>query len=241
MKTKICSKCKIELPATAKYFYRRKRARDGLNSNCKKCSAKANKKWRRAHRDERSAYDKQWYEKNKEYRKEKARQYYRENKEHCKKRMKRYYQENKEYLKKDIKRWKKENPEYEKERSRKRRKENKQLRLSETISNAIRGSLKKGKGGRHWEDLVGYTLKEFRADFKSKFKPGMTWENHGHNGWHIDHIRPISSFNFESYNDPEFKECWALENLQPLWAEENLSKGSKWEESVEASKNKRSI
>jgi hypothetical protein len=53
----------------------------------------------------------------------------------------------------------------------------------------------------------------------------MTWENYGK--WHIDHKRPIASFNFTSYEDPEFKECWALNNLQPMWAKENMSKGNK--------------
>ena len=65
------------------------------------------------------------------------------------------------------------------------------------------------------------------SHIESQFKEGMSWKNHGIHGWHIDHIRPISSFNFESCNDPEFKECWALENLQPLWAKENLSKSNK--------------
>jgi len=46
--------------------------------------------------------------------------------------------------------------------------------------------------------------------------------------WHIDHIRPISAFSFTVPEDPEFKECWALNNLQPLWAFDNLSKGGKW-------------
>lgn len=83
-----------------------------------------------------------------------------------------------------------------------------------------------GKGGRTF-DLLGYTVEELMASLESKFKPGMSWENHG--AWHIDHKRPISSFNFGSANDPEFHECWSLENLQPLWAKENLSKGARYE------------
>ena len=55
----------------------------------------------------------------------------------------------------------------------------------------------------------------------------MSWDNYGRNGWEIDHIKPISSFNFNSYKDKEFKECWSLENLQPLWAEENIRKSNK--------------
>lgn len=65
------------------------------------------------------------------------------------------------------------------------------------------------------------------ASLEAKFKPGMSWENHG--AWHVDHKRPIASYNFSSVDDHEFKECWSLENLQPLWAKENLSKGARYE------------
>ena len=57
----------------------------------------------------------------------------------------------------------------------------------------------------------------------------MNWDNRSL--WHIDHKRPISSFNYETIEDEEFKECWSLGNLQPLWAEENRKKYNKldWE------------
>jgi hypothetical protein len=61
---------------------------------------------------------------------------------------------------------------------------------------------------------------------EKQFTEGMTWDNYGQ--WHVDHIRPMSSFNFTSLDDPEFKECWDLSNLQPLWETENLSKGSRY-------------
>ena len=56
----------------------------------------------------------------------------------------------------------------------------------------------------------------------------MTWDNYGK--WHIDHIYPISLFDKEkikNYNSQEFKDCWTLKNLQPLWAFENISKGNR--------------
>ncbi len=68
-------------------------------------------------------------------------------------------------------------------------------------------------------------MQDLIAHLESLFQPSMTWENYGK--WHIDHKRPIASFNFTSYEDPEFKECWALNNLQPMWAKENMSKGNK--------------
>jgi len=58
----------------------------------------------------------------------------------------------------------------------------------------------------------------------------MTWQNYGE--WHIDHIRPLCSFDFESTQDASFKKAWSLDNLQPLWAEDNLVKGGKWQQEV---------
>jgi hypothetical protein len=105
---------------------------------------------------------------------------------------------------------------------------NPMIRLSMCMSTAIRKSLKRkggSKHGYHWEDILGYTLQQLRERLESLFKEGMTWENYGE--WHVDHIRPVSGFHFISIDDPEFQQCWALENLQPLWAEENMRKGAK--------------
>ena len=51
----------------------------------------------------------------------------------------------------------------------------------------------------------------------------MNWENYGK--WHIDHIKPISKFDMT--DQEEQKKCFHWSNLQPLWAEENISKGDK--------------
>jgi hypothetical protein len=60
----------------------------------------------------------------------------------------------------------------------------------------------------------------------------MNWDNYGSGGWEIDHIRPVSSFRFESTDDPEFRDCYALSNLQPLWRKDNMRKGARWQETV---------
>lgn len=72
--------------------------------------------------------------------------------------------------------------------------------------------------------LLGYTNTEFAAHLEKLFKPGMSWENHGK--WHVDHIRPLSTFNL---SDPEeFLKANSLHNLQPLWKKKNLLKSDKW-------------
>jgi hypothetical protein len=70
----------------------------------------------------------------------------------------------------------------------------------------------------------GYIL-DLMAHLESKFKDGMSWQNMGQ--WHIDHIIPVSLWEFETYTDREFKQCWSLCNLQPLWALDNLKKYNK--------------
>lgn len=138
----------------------------------------------------------------------------------------------------DSRQWRKANPEKNREHSRRWQEANPdyirqwrvqpQQKLSGAISNGMRRALKSGKDGKHWESLVGYTLEDLMAHLESQFTKGMTWDNFG--AWHVDHRRPISHFNFESPDDPEFLECWSLWNLQPLWAFDNLSKNNKCDE-----------
>jgi hypothetical protein len=74
-------------------------------------------------------------------------------------------------------------------------------------------------------NMVGYSAEQLKEHLEKQFKEGMNWENYGE--WHIDHIKPISSFVFETCDDEEFKKCWSLENLQPMWGIENIKKGNR--------------
>lgn len=100
-------------------------------------------------------------------------------------------------------------------------------RVENTLRVGIHRSLGDAKSGRHWEDLVGYTISELTAHLESLFSPGMSWENYGREGWEVDHKIPRSVFNYKTPDDIDFKRCWALENLQPLWASDNRSKSAK--------------
>lgn len=72
--------------------------------------------------------------------------------------------------------------------------------------------------------LLGYTPRELAAHLEARWLPGMSWENYGRGGWHVDHIRPVSSFPV----DTAVAEISALANLQPLWEIDNLRKGRKF-------------
>ena len=90
-------------------------------------------------------------------------------------------------------------------------------RLSNRMAAGVKRLLRGQKNGRPWETLVGYTIDDLRSHLEKLFEPGMTWENYGKNGWHVDHIRPMTAFVFVSYKDPEFRLCWSLDNLMPRW------------------------
>jgi len=112
------------------------------------------------------------------------------------------------------------------ENIRKRRNEPKN-RIKHRILSAIRRGLEDGKSGKTITEIFyPEYIPDLIAHLESQFKLGMSWQNM--DKWHIDHKKPLSKFNFTSYEDKEFKECWALENLQPLWAEENLKKYNKY-------------
>ena len=74
-------------------------------------------------------------------------------------------------------------------------------------------------------DLLGCQPEFLISYIEKQFKEGMTWDNYGRRGWHIDHILPCASFDL---SDPEQqKKCFHYTNLQPLWAEDNLRKSDK--------------
>ena len=92
---------------------------------------------------------------------------------------------------------------------------------------SLRHALKGMKKNAPTFTLLGYTPTELVLHLESQFTDGMSWERIDE--IHIDHIRPVASFNYTTTDCEDFKKCWALENLQPMWAKDNLSKGSKWE------------
>lgn len=100
-------------------------------------------------------------------------------------------------------------------------------RLSNNIRGNMHHALKAKKAGRKWEDLVGYTLQDLINHIEPLLDKIMTWDNYG-TEWHIDHITPKSWFKYTSTNDPQFKACWALNNLQPKLRLDNIRKGNRF-------------
>jgi len=191
-------------------FYPDKRGKNGLRPRCKLCV-------------------KQWYKDNIEKCRESNRRAYR--KSDPNKRCERgriWYKNNLKRIRELNHRWNEKNPEKRKaiyRKANKKRNSTPRGQLNRNMSSAILKALRGNKNGRPWESLVGYTISQLKTHLEKRFKDGMTWENYGK--WHLDHIIPITAFNFEKIEDIDFKRCWALKNLQPLWEKENISKSNK--------------
>lgn len=107
------------------------------------------------------------------------------------------------------------------------------------LKNRIRilmyATLRKTKNGRKWQNLVGYSIKDLRRHIEKNFKEGMTWEKFMAGEIHIDHIVPVSAFNYKSPEDFDFKRCWALKNLRPMWAADNRKKHARFDKAFQPS------
>lgn len=101
------------------------------------------------------------------------------------------------------------------------------FRLRRRLSRAMRRCLISGKGGRTLKSMLGYSLDDLLARLNDTMPTGYDWEDFSNGTLHIDHIRPLSSFSFESPDDPQFHACWALSNLQLLPAMENWKKNDR--------------
>lgn len=199
--SKYCKRC----DTTKNYegFYKNKRKKDGLQGYCKLCMKKENQINYQKHKeswDKRSReYNKT--DRNKKYRREWAMKKYHTNTEYRKKCIKNAVKYDRMKLDTD--------PTY---------------KLIHNMRGRLRSALK-GYGDKYETTmkLVGCTSIKLRGYIESKFTEGMTWENYG--TWHIDHIQPCCSFDLTK--EEEQKICFHYSNLQPLWAKDNLQKGSK--------------
>lgn len=216
---KQCTKCKgIKLIHN---FCKNKNTKDKINSICRLCQKEYDKQPHILKK--KNNYAKAYYQKNKEKRKLYTKEYERKNKEKIAKRKRDYFLNNKE-----------ERNKYLRDYRKRRRAKDICFKINENFSRSIRQALQGLKNGYHWESLVDYTLDDLINHLESLWEPWMNWNNYGvykvnePKRWQIDHIIPKSWFNYTSPEDPEFKECWALSNLQPKEGKANITKRNKF-------------
>lgn len=212
---KICSSCKEWKDLSS--FYRCDTHPDGLQYACKDCQ-KASTRERHAQNPEKRAEQYQnWLSQNAERKRLKRAEYNRANAAKNAAYMVEYRKKNREKYNASMVR---------------QRRENIALRITNNLQCRIWSALNrptaKGIKAARTMELIGCSLEALRLHLESKFLPGMTWENHGKKGWHIDHERPCASFDL---TDPaQQRACFHFTNLQPLWWMDNHKKGSRFTE-----------
>lgn len=235
--SRVCTKCGAEKPLTAEHFVRKsagfasrrkpcmrqdKRAAWAVNANAINAARRAARddETRRAERERyRSNPGRKrrsvaaWRAANPEKRAEIDRKHYRKFRERKRKQAAEWAARNPDRKRENLRNWHRE-----------RRKASPAYRVRAALSAYLYFCLRGGKSGRRVEELLGYTVDDLRSHLERQFAKGMTWHNYGE--WHIDHIIPVSSFDFRSADDSAVRQCWALANLRPLWAEDNIRKGN---------------
>jgi len=209
MKKKVCTKCRIK--KLINEFNKTKAREDGLSTRCKKCL---------------SEYHKKYYEQNRQKILNAVETYKANNREKVLAGKRREYRKHKDKYLFDSANWQKKN----RKKSNaikykykiKKRKEDPTYRIVDNLRSRIRAVLKGNNKSQQSMELIGCSKQELEAHLENQFTEGMTWENYGYYGWHIDHIKPCASFDL---SDPEQQKlCFHYSNLQPLWAKDNYKK-----------------
>lgn len=255
--TKLCIKCNKIKNQEDDFPYRKdsnkyhnicKQCKREVSSHYRIANPDKNKEWKLNNSDKTKIHNNNYYKKNKEkllarnfkYRennREKMLNYHKEYYKTHKANINAYVEANRERIKLRVKKYgQTRRANVSEEGKIKRRLYSKEYykklmlsvkyRIDKSMSVQIRQSLRGNKNGRIWESLVGYSLKELMDYLESLFNTKMNWSNYGFY-WEIDHIIPKSLFNYNNYEAEEFKECWALSNLQPLNKQTNREKGNR--------------
>lgn len=225
---KKCKKCGEEKEANTIFFRPAKRYKDGLFSWCRTCSSEYEREHYKKNHNKIINRKRESRQNNVERYREYVRKYRRSNTELVKSRNRlcrqKRYKNNSDKINLQNRLRRKNNPDKFRLYDLKQR-STPMGRINDSISSSIRRMLKGNKAGHKWTSLLGYDSIQLVKHLEKQFTEGMTWENYGK--WHIDHIIPVSVFNFSSPEHIDFKRCWALKNLRPLWAKENLQKRAK--------------
>lgn len=208
------------------------------SSICRGCISIYNKQYRSKNVDKIKKL-KSIYEEN---HKEKIDQYYKTYNDTHKEKRKQYYNS----AKNEVKEYQKKNRssiiKKRNERERRKRKTDLSFVLRKDISSRILSVIKSHGGSKNRKsiiDYLSYSIQELKEHLEKQFEPWMTWKNHGkYNAkvwgdndqatwtWQIDHIIPQSKLPYSSMQDDNFKKCWALSNLRPLSAKQNIIDGT---------------
>lgn len=236
METTSEDKKKADLKAYKKKYYQehkeiiKERTKKYRTENVNKIKT-TNQLYRKTNKEKIRNSRKNYRTKNKEKIKIRNIKYYKENVDKIKADKKSYYSKNIELFRNKNKKYREKNAEsirlQHKNYERCKAKTDPLFRMMKSLRTRHRLALKSQGATKDItsKELFGASKEEVWKHLESQFKEGMTRENHGFKGWHIDHIKPMSSFDLS--NPEQLKECCHYTNLQPLWWWENLKKSDK--------------
>lgn len=197
---KTCSTCKEQRAFIE--FAKRSCAKDGLHYICKTCC-------------------KMDYQIRKEKLKETKAKWYLKNKQRVIEKTKAWNAAHKEQHDRNTKAWNALRKKEVNQKKRERYANDLNFKLADILRSRVAKGVKRGSAIRQ----LGCSIEEFKTYLESKFQLGMNWTNWSRDGWHIDHVKPLNSFDL---TDPQqFSAAVHYTNLQPLWAKDNFKKGSK--------------
>ena len=196
---KPCSKCKKQ--KDLKEYTKYSKSWDGLRTTCNECLHE----YRMNNKERMTEYNKKYWKETKDIQTKTHKEWKGKNKEHVR-----------EYMREYKRTWEKE-----------QRETNPVFKITKNLRSRLYSALR--TQGTHKDvktfELIGCTPDFLKGYLEAKFLSGMTWDNYGTHGWHIDHIRPCVSFDLTDTDQQN--ECFHYSNLQPLWAADNISKGGK--------------
>jgi len=211
---RVCRICGNTYPLTTNYFLYRK-DNGKFRHECKSCNNSKHGEYYKTHKEPLSVCNKKWRQ---------------GNKDKVNAASKRYRDTHKQERYDTCMNWQHNNPDKVREFGRRSTRKKRTItkgKLDHRIEVSMRQSLNGTKSRKQWQLLVGYTLDELKQHIEKQFTEGMSWGEFNKGNIHIDHIIPIKAFNFKSADDMDFRRCWALSNLQPLWKRDNLTKQAK--------------
>jgi hypothetical protein len=250
MRTKICRTCNEELTidlyhkpniGSCKECTNKKQKEDRLKNLEKRREGNRISYYKK--REENLARVKSYSEKNKESKAEYDKLYRKQNKEKIAEYKKQYATENAEQIAERMRIYREENAEklatekseYSKNNRAKINKTQlayqKRKIATDPLFRLIKNTRKMvsrymlGKKSKRTQEIICCSYEELKIHIEKQFTEGMTWDNYGMDGWHIDHIKPLAIANSEE----EIITLNHYSNLQPMWALDNLKKGATFE------------
>lgn len=221
---KQCPKCPEPRPISE--FSNDKSSKDGLYALCKEHIKEYSN--RPENKEAQAKRDKKYQEENKQKISINKKKYYEDNKEKIEKRDKKRYTLKRHQILKQKQEYTFKNKEKISTRIRNRKKQDINFRLRANLASRVAMALKGLNKSLSTMFLIGCEIDYLMYYLQEQFTKGMSWDNYGLYGWHMDHIKPCVLFDLSKKSQQLI--CFNHTNLQPLWAEDNLRKGNKYKD-----------